>query len=212
MEDMAAKMDREIAAGYLRGKDDSPWCKKERGEIGKYIGYLLKTRLSSNGDSKTLVMSVAANVGIMEKGMQSELGNSAIVIASDYVIPPEQAENGLIADARSLPYKKGSVPVIVDIAGALWHQLAPHELLEGESEKDPMSLLSLLNHYLEMLKPGGLLVIDERIVAQAGPKISTAELLDKIVGNQMPQGFTSPETAGDRHCKIRIYKKQSQKN
>jgi hypothetical protein len=120
-------MNDSIAAYYENDPNAMPWREQQgdRREIGLFIGHVIKDELNISyapEGKKTIILSVASNVGVMEQGIQEEAGDNYLIVANDFAnIPRLLGVQPLRSDARALPVADNSVPCIVDVAGALWH-------------------------------------------------------------------------------------------
>lgn len=199
--------DSTVAKYYENDPNARVWQENagERREIGLYIGHCIAEEIdfprSENG--KTIILSAASNVGVMEQGIQEQAGDNYLVVANDFAnLPRVSGVEPLRSDARELPFANESIPCIVDVAGALWHQLADdmldRKLVGKKSEKGARIILE----YLSKLKPGGVLLVDD------GFDKSTGQLLDEIFADDPIVGFVEPTIIGDENFKMRIYRKQ----
>ncbi len=66
--------------------------------------------------------------------------------------PSKSTFHGFQWDAEHLPFARGSIDVLFDRAGWLWHC--------AKEYKDETRLMNTFIQYYELLKPGGILVID----------------------------------------------------
>lgn len=178
----------------------------ERRKIGFFIGHCIAEEIpfpKASEGKKTLVLSVASNIGVMEQGIQEEAGNHFLVVANDFSnIPRVDGVTPLQSDARNLPFADNSVPCIVDIAGASWHQLADDIFNDILIYKKSGLAQKIINHYLSKLMPQGVLIIDD------GYEKSTGQLLDQVFEGNRIDGFSEPIIIGEEPYKLRVYKKE----
>jgi len=194
-----------VAEYYENDPEAMIWrTKEDREAIGRYVGYCIASEIGipRAKEGKAIILSTASNAGIMERGIQQEAGEGFSVIANDFAnIPRVKGPLALQSDARELPFSDGSIACIVDIAGALWHQLVDDKLGSPSVRKELSRAGAILKHYLSKLTANGVLITDD------GYEKSTGVLLDGVFKGGVVPGFDKPEVWGDESYKLRVYRK-----
>jgi hypothetical protein len=203
MADTEESVDQKLAKHYGNLSPESQWRSEEREEIGLFIGHAIANEVSIPyaKAGKTLIFSVASNLGMMERGIQTEAGDQYQVIASDFAkVERVGGSLPLQADGRALPLRDNSIPCLVDIRGALWHQLIN---LKFDAEDQSGNLIA--EEYRRTLIDEGVLIVEDgKHLAWA-----TGELIDKAFGSDCIPGFYPPEYIGEEPFILRAYKKIS---
>lgn len=108
------------------------------------------------------------------------------------------------ADARHIPLQDGSVDVVWDRLGALWHVQSSRIV-----DPDLGSVGSLLSEYSRVLRPGGNVVIDAEKPTPSASKISTSHLLRYDLPKVRQLGWDMRFIGADR-TRLLVLSKKSQ--
>jgi|GEM_PF-6137186 len=195
-----------VVSGYEEGGDREDWTDKlPPGVVDKSISLLLTEGVlpkPTKEEVKIVIFSTSSNTGVFESKLKEELGEKYQVIASDLASLSRRADGkqqNLQADAFLPPLSHGSVNVIFDRRGALWHTSNVNEPLSH-----PSRAKQLLEIYRQKLKAGGVLIVDNDV----GWDASTADLMAEL-GIDKPAGFSEPVVVGEKGCRYQVYTKLS---
>lgn len=151
--------------------------------------------------NKINILSPSSNNGLYEVMLSETLGPDYEVIAGDIAaitrIQLGQTRH-LQLDANFLPFPDQSIDVVFDRQGALWHA-ATLDIPNVNS----LLTLELFREFHRILKQGGVLITDQRILTY----FFTGPLLDHALMGQSPNGFERPRLIGADCWQYRVYKK-----